>query len=977
MTINHSAYELIQTTFIDEIKCDASVLRHKKSGARLMLLSNDDNNKVFNIAFRTPPADNTGVAHILEHSVLCGSDKYPVKEVFVELCKGSLNTFLNAMTYPDKTVYPVASCNDKDFQNLMDVYLSSVLHPSIYGHPEIFMQEGWHYELESPEAPITINGVVYNEMKGAFSSPDEVLSRYLKQTLFPDNAYGNESGGDPDYIPELTYEQFIDFHRRYYHPANSYILLYGDMDMEEKLDWLDREYLGEYDDLKVDSEIAVQRPFDAPTERVLNYSVGENDRTEGKTYLAYANALNFGMDSKMNMAFRILDYALLGVPGAPLRQALLDAGIGKDVYGGYDDGMRQHMFNVIAKDTDLERQGDFLRVIRETLQKVCEEGLDKQSLRAGLSHFEFRYREADFGSMPKGLIYGLQSLESWLYDEEKPFIFLSYEDDFAWLREKLSEEGFFEGLIRTWLLENPHTVQMALVPAPGLAAKKEAELARKLAQKKASMSAEEINELVEKVRRFKAYQEAEDSQEDLKKIPLLSVSDINPESETFVYEEKELDGHTVIHSDLFTGGINYVKLLFSADGMDEEEIHWFSLLASVWGLVDTEHYSYLELSNEVNIQTGGLGCGINAYQQLDRPKTYKSFMEVSFKALYDNTAKAMELAEEILLRSRFDSAKRIREIIAQNKSGMQGYLMQASHGVAVTRAQAYSTPAAAFSDQVKGYGFYRFIEELEANYETRKDEIAERLREMAVRCLRGNAILQITADTDGYRRFTDAVKPFLSRVQAMAGVPAKESAENKIEALGCLNEGFKTPGMVQYVARTGNFREKGYSYTGALLVLKTLLGFDYLWTNLRVKGGAYGCMCGFGKSGDGYMVSYRDPHLTRTNEIYQAMPEYISKITLDDRELTKYIIGTISELDTPRSAQTKGARAFGAWLSGVTDEMVAKERFEVLHCTVEDIRALAPIVEAVLAADQICVLGSEEKIEEAKDLFGEVKPLFR
>ncbi|MBQ4562979.1 MAG: insulinase family protein [Lachnospiraceae bacterium] len=979
MTINHSAYELIQTEFINEINSDVSVLRHKKSGARLMLLSNDDNNKVFNIAFRTPPVDNTGLPHILEHSVLCGSDKYPVKEVFVELCKGSLNTFLNAMTYPDKTVYPVASCNDKDFQNLMDVYLSSVLHSSIYDHPEIFMQEGWHYELESADAPITINGVVYNEMKGAFSAPDEVISRYMKQALFPDNAYGFESGGDPDYIPELTYEQFIAFHKKYYHPANSYIFLYGNMDMEEKLAWLDREYLSKYDYLAVDSEIGEQKPFEKGAELTVPYSIGEDEETSGKTYLALAGALNFGMDSKMNMAFRILDYALLGVPGAPLKQALLDAGIGKDIYGGYDDGMKQHMFNVVAKDTDVEKKNDFVQVIRDTLTKVCEEGLDKQTLRAGLSHFEFRYREADFGSMPKGLVYSLQSLESWLYDEDQPFLFLSYEDDFAWLKEKMEEPGFFEGLIKTWLLDNPHMVQLALVPEPGLAAKKEAELAAKLAEKKASMSTDEVNELVEQVRKFKEYQEQEDSEEDLKKIPLLSVSDISPEAEKFVYEEKELAGHTVIHTDLFTGGINYAKILFPIDGMTADELHWLTLLTNVWGLVDTENYSYLELSNEVNIQTGGMGCGVNAYQSLADGKKYRSFMEISFKALHEKTGKALEMVEEVLLRSKFDSEKRLREIIRQNKSGMQGYLMQASHGVAVNRAQAYGSGYAAFGDHAKGYGFYQFIEELEADFEERKGEIIDRLNAMAVRCLQGNAMLQITADNEGYSKFAEAVVLLLAKVKERCGSLAVETekAENQIGALGLLNEGFKTPGMVQYVARTGNFREAGYEYTGALLVLKTLLGYDYLWTNLRIKGGAYGCMCGFGKSGDAYMVSYRDPNLTRTNEIYQAMPEYIEKIELDERERTKYIIGTISDLDTPRSAHVKGSRAFSAWLSGVTDEMAAKERREILNCTETDIRALAPIIRAVLAADRICVVGSEEKIEEAKDLFNEVKPLFK
>ena len=555
---------------------------------------------------------------------------------------------------------------------------------------------------------------------------------------------------------------------------------------------------------------------------------------------------------------------------------------------------------------------------------------------------------------------------------------MTYEDDFAWMKEKLEEEDFFEGLIRTWLLDNPHTVRLSLNPVPGLAAKKEAELAKQLAAKKAAMSAEEVDALVEKVRLFKEYQEAEDSEEDLAKIPLLSVSDINPDSEKFVYEEKKLDDHRVIHTPLFTGGINYVKLLFPIDGMTAEDLHWLSLLMSVWGLVDTETYSYLTLSNQINIETGGMSSEVNAYQLMAEPGKYKSFMEISFKALCDKTGKALDLVEEILLRSKFDSEKRLREILGQAKSGMQGYLMQGSHAVAVARAQAYGSPYAAFGDHVKGYSYYEFIEDLEANYSEKKGLIMEKLQAMATCCLTGNAILQITADEEGYGKFAKAVVPFLQRIGDGVGANADAvSTENVITALGRLNEGFKTPGMVQYVARSGNFRKQGLEYTGALLVMKTMLGYDYLWSNLRIKGGAYGCMCGFGKSGDGYLVSYRDPHLTRTNDIYKGISAYLQNVQLDERTRTKYIIGTISDLDTPRSPKIKGALALSAWLSGVTDEMQAKERSEVLNCTEENIRSLAPIIEAILGTEQICVIGSEEKIEGAKDLFGQVRPLFK
>ena len=419
---NGRAYEMIQQEELKGIRSRGCLLRHKKSGARVLLIENDDDNKVFSIGFRTPPKDSTGVPHIMEHSVLCGSKNFPAKDPFVELVKGSLNTFLNAMTYPDKTVYPVASCNDKDFQNLMHVYMDAVLYPNIYQHEEIFRQEGWSYKLDSPEGELQYNGVVYNEMKGAFSSPESVLDRVILNTLFPDTSYANESGGDPEYIPDLTYEQFLDFHRKYYHPSNSYIYLYGNMDMDEKLEWLDREYLCHFDKIEVDSEIRFQEPFGKMVERELPYSIASDESEADNTYLSYNKVIGTSLDRELYLAFQILDYALLSAPGAPLKKALTEAGIGKDIMGSYDNGVYQPIFSVISKNANAEQKEAFVEKIEEVLKEIVENGMDKKALEAGINYHEFRYREADFGSYPKGLMYGLQMLDSWLYDDEKPFI---------------------------------------------------------------------------------------------------------------------------------------------------------------------------------------------------------------------------------------------------------------------------------------------------------------------------------------------------------------------------------------------------------------------------------------------------------------------------------------------------------------------------------------------------------------------------
>ena len=501
---NCRAYELIRREELEGLRSTGYLLRHRRSGARVVLIENDDDNKVFSIAFRTPPSDSTGVPHIMEHSVLCGSKHFPAKDPFVELVKGSLNTFLNAMTYPDKTVYPVASCNDRDFQNLMHVYMDAVLYPNIYEHDEIFRQEGWSYRLEEKDGKLTYNGVVYNEMKGAFSSPEGVLDRVVLNTLFPDTSYANESGGDPEVIPELTYGQFLDFHRRYYHPSNSYIYLYGDMDMEEKLNWLDAEYLSAYENEPVDSAIRLQKPFDRMVEKEIPYSIASDEPEEDNTYLSYNKVIGTSLDKELYLAFQILDYALLSAPGAPLKKALTDAGIGKDIMGSYDNGIYQPIFSVVAKNANAEQKEEFIRIIEEVLTDAADKGIDKKALEAGINYHEFRYREADFGSYPKGLMYGLQMMDSWLYDENEPFMHIDALDTFAFLKKQVGT-GYYEELIRKYLLDNTHGAIVVVKPEKGRTARMDRELEEKLEALKDSLSDARKERLVEQTKELEDY----------------------------------------------------------------------------------------------------------------------------------------------------------------------------------------------------------------------------------------------------------------------------------------------------------------------------------------------------------------------------------------------------------------------------------------------------------------------------------------
>ena len=971
MTIHDLAeYEILDEHRVEDVQSDGFILRHKKSGARIAILSNNDDNKVFYIGFRTPPEDETGVPHIIEHTTLCGSKKFPVKDPFIELAKGSLNTFLNAMTYPDKTVYPVASCNDQDFKNLMDVYLDAVFNPNITKYDEIFKQEGWHYELTGKDDELKINGVVYNEMKGAYSSPDEVLSSQIYRSLFPDNTYSKDSGGNPEYIPKLTYEAYLDFYHKYYHPSNSYIYLYGDMDVVERLEWLDKEYLSLYDYKKVNSEINKQPAFDEIKNVEAQYSITMDDSQENKTYLSYNRVVGDTLDEMLYQAFDVLDYALVSSPGAPVKQALIDAGIGDDVYGSYDAGILQPVFSFVAKNANASQADEFESIIENTLKEVVKTGINKEALLAGINSSEFKFREADFGQFPKGLLFGLNCLDSWLFDDMKPFIHLECLGTFAKLR-KAVDTDYFEKLIQEYLLDNTHGSSVTVKPKRGLGNEREEALAKELSDYKASLSDEEIKKLIEDTERLKKYQEEPSSDEDLRKLPMLTRADMKKNAMPFSNIEDELLDVKVVRHDIESNGIDYISFLFDAGDFAQSELGYLGFFTNALGLVSTEKYSYTDLANATNIYTGGISTGTASHPDIKDRNNFVFKFEVKLKVLEKNLDKALELMEQMLLTSDFTDTKRLGELVAQIKARLQANLSSSGHLVAAMRSMSSFSRYALYQDELKGIAFYRSICHIEKELSESPKSVSDKLAAIAKKLFaRNRMLISFTGNNEAYGN----AKPSLEKV--IAGFNKMSAVGNQAEVhFNTAKEAFIDASQIQYVAKTGDFICEGYEYTGALRLLRIILSYDYLWINVRVKGGAYGCMNTFLRSGESYFVSYRDPNLSDTLDVYDRIPEYIKSFSPDERDMTKYIIGTFSALDTPMNPEAKGSRSLSAYLEGITYEQIQKERNEILNAQPKDIRRLADLVEAVLKKDSICVIGNENMIKESAGLFENVEKL--
>ncbi len=959
-------FRLKKISEVAEISATAYEFEHVKTGAKLLHVAADDDNKVFYIGFRTPPKDDTGVAHIVEHSTLCGSKKYPLKEPFVELVKGSLNTFLNAMTYPDKTVYPIASCNAKDFRNLEDVYLDAVFNPAMLTTPDILRQEGWHYEIENPDAPLTYSGVVYNEMKGALSSPEDILARKTLHELFPDNCYGFESGGDPEAIPNLTQEDFAAFHQKFYHPSNSYIYLYGDMDIDEQLEYLDSEYLSAFEKIEVDSEILTQAPF-AEMKRVDDfYPIGEEESDAEKTFIA----LNFLMgdiaDSTTILGLEILNHALFTTPAAPLKQAILDSKLGKDVDSGMDEDLRQPPFNITLNGSEVARADKFYELVIAEMKKLVAQGIDKTLLEASISLMEFRLREADFGLAPKGLIYGLRGLRTWLYGGD-PTIYFRYEKDLQTVKDGLNS-GYFENLLQKYFIDNPHKVLMTLAPSKTVAKERDAAQAEKLAEIKSKMSAEEIASVIEIAKNLKIRQQSPETPEALEKIPLLQLSDIRKETEHLPLMFRDMDGTRILFSNIDTHGIIYLTFYFDALKVPQDKMFHAFLLSDLIGRIDTKKHSYDDLANLINLNIGGFGTNLQASSKSGEPDVFQPRLKVYAKALASKIPQMSEILAEIFTESIFTNKKRLREIIEEVQIDIELSIQASATTIIAARIASYYSLAGAYND-AQILPFNEFLKDLLANFDERFDDLVDELYDVYNRLLNRNGlIVSVTSTSELYSEFRPHFRTLIK------SLPVDEHPTVDYHfPLVAQNEGLYSQSRVQYVGKGANFINLGYEYSGALAVLETILRYEYFWTKIRVQGGAYGAFVNFSRTGAMFFGSYRDPNLKNTLEVFDGTADFLRNFDVSEREMDKYIIGTMSKVDKPVSPFLKGQIAAEFCLNGITHDARQKSRDEILSTRQKDIRALAELVAACMNENNLCVFGNEAVIKDNAEIFKSIK----
>ena len=960
MTLIHG-FELQRDEQIHEINTRARTWRHIKSGAVLLSLENDDENKVFGVAFRTPPEDSTGVAHIMEHAVLAGSRKYQVKEPFIELVKGSLNTFLNALTFSDKTVYPVASTNLQDFYNLVDVYLDAVFFPLIKRHH--LEQEGWHFELEKIEEPLTYKGVVFNEMKGAFSSPDGVLQRHSFSSLFPDNAYGFESGGDPEAIPDLTYEQFKAFHERFYHPSNSLIFFYGDDNPDERLRILD-EYLSEFERMGVDSEVTLQQAFEEPKRLVVPYSVDpdQNGDRRSKTMVQVNWVLPEFEEGELVMALSILSYALVSTQASPLRKALIDSGLGEDVTGGgLSTSTRQMTFSVGLKGVGAENADLVEPLILETLRQLAEEGFDRDMIEASLNTIEFSLRENNTGSYPRGLALFLNALDTWLYDRD-PMLALRYEEPLEKVRARLEgENSYLKDLITSYFLNNTHRTTVVLEPDSELAQRQEAAELARLGNLRAAMSEDDLEEIVANTQELRRLQETPDSPEALATLPMLTLADLDQEVSTIPIEILDIAGSRLLYHDLFTNGIVYLDVGFDMRALPQEILPFAGLFGGLLLSMGTEREDYVKLSQRIGRQTGGIGSSTftSAIREKDEDA---SWLFISGKATMDHTQDLLNILRDVLLTADLDNQDRFRQIVLRAKAGRESGLIPSGHAIVNSRLRAQFSMSDWESEQIGGLEQLFFLRRLEEQLENEWPSVLEKLEATRRHLInRRPMIVNVTLDADNWHVLQPQLAVF---VESLPAGPVERQPRTTAQLPE--NEGLTIATQVNYVGKGANIYDLGYELDGSISVISNYLRTTYLWEKIRVQGGAYGAFSAFSpESGIYTYLSYRDPNFTGTLASYDGTAEFLRNLNLSQDELTKGIIGVIGSLDSYQLPDAKGFTSMVRYLMGKTDEERQKYRDEVLNTTVADFRALADVLELVKQHGHVVVLGSPDTIAKA------------
>ncbi len=960
MTVEHG-FELLQDVEIEELKTRGRLYRHVKTGGLLLSLSNDDENKVFGISFRTPPRNSTGVAHILEHSVLCGSRKYPVKEPFVELLKGSLKTFLNAFTYPDKTCYPVASQNLQDFYNLVDVYLDAVLHPRL--SPHIFQQEGWHYELEDVDGPLSYKGVVFNEMKGSYSSPESVLAEKSQQVVFPDTTYGLDSGGNPREIPKLTYEEFLEFHRNHYHPSNAFVFFCGDDDPSERLR-LVNDYFKEFDRREIDSTVQLQRRLEEPRREKAFFPWNDQETAESggrpKGMITVNWLLPETREQTLCLSLQILRHILLGLPGSPLRKALIDSGLGDDIAGvGLETDLRQMYFSVGLKGIATESATKVESLILDTLQRLASEGIDPDSIEAALNTIEFRLRENNTGSFPRGLVLMLRSLTNWLHGED-PFVPLQFEAALAEVRSHLERKSpFFEKLIREHFLNNPHRVTLVLHPDVGLSAALEVEEREELEAVRRALSHEQLESLAANTRELRRLQEEPDSPEALATIPVLRISDLEKENKKLPLEVLTWEGSEILYHDLFTNGIVYLDVGFNLHHLPQAHVPYFRLFGRAFTEMGTEADDYVKLGQRIGRKTGGIQPELFTSSVFGQTAaSIRLFLRT--KCMPHQVKDLFAILKDLLHTVRLDNRDRFRQMLLEEKARQEQKIVPNGHQVVNMRLRSHFSEADWVAEQMGGVSYLAFLRQLTTDFDAAWPGVLKTLEEMRATLLNRDAMLfNVTLDASSWSSFEPDLHEFI------ASIPTGDTANVSWSMSGPDPfEGLLIPAQVNYVGKGCSLFDLGYVPHGSTQVISGYLRTSWLWERIRVQGGAYGAFCLFDRvSGVFTFVSYRDPNVLKTLDSFDKTSQFLRESQLSEEELQKAIIGAIGGLDAYHLPDAKGYLSMLRYLIGDTEEMRQKMRDEILSTTREDFKAFASVLDGLREAGLVKVLGSEAALE--------------
>lgn len=957
MTEMHG-FELIREQAVPEINSKVRLLRHVKTGAELLSVENDDENKCFAATFATPPDASDGIAHILEHSVLNGSRKYPVKEPFVELLKSSMASFINAFTFADKTMYPVASTNTADFYNLIDVYLDAVFHPRI--SPEILKQEGWHYELEDVNAPLTYKGVVFNEMKGAYSSPDRLLGVFSQRALFPDNLYGVDSGGDPAVIPTLTYEKFKRFHETYYHPSNARIYFWGDDDPQERLRVVD-EYLSEFEPIEVETQIDLHPRFDEPQRHVFGYDSG--DDTENKGMISVDWALPVEKERELIMAMSVLGRVLLGTSSAPLRKALTDSGLGEDVIGGFSNGMRQMTFSAGMKGIDPANAQQVESLVTDTLTALATEGIDEKTVEAAVNTTEFSLRELNTGGFPRGLALLIGVTSDWLYGMD-PITPLAFEQPLEALKTRLDNgEHVLENLIKTYLLENPHRSTTVLQPDETVKEKREADEQARLDAARAAMDADDLERIVEETAYLQKLQNTPDSSEDLEKIPALGLSDLEKNARTLPLTELEINGEKILYHDLPTNGIFYVDVGFDLSGVPQDLLPYMSLFSRALVEMGTEKEDFVKLQQRIGSKTGGISpsrMGTRVWDSDD----YTFWLFLRGKATTDHVDDLFDIMLDIIRTANFDDKERFKQIVMRAKAGKEAQLIPAGHQITMTRMKARYGLDSYISELTGGVENLFFLRDLIKRIDDDWDTVLAALESIRKHLLhRGGVLVNATIEQEHWSSIEPKLANFIDGLPAGTLQPQQWAAAFPHE-----NEGLTVPAQVNYVGESANLYDLGYTLDGSVHVIVKSLARGYLWNKIRVMGGAYGALLRFDqKSGVLAFVSYRDPNLLETLKAYDEAADFLKTLEMSQSDVEKAIVGTVGDLDSYQLPDAKGYTSMVRYLTNYNDETRQQIRDQVMSTTLEDFRAFGDVLARMRDAASVVVMGSQDHFEAVKD----------